>query len=763
MTFPLLIGGAPSRYRINQSLRFRASNSANLLRVPGAASNRRTWTFSAWVKRGALGAARRILSVYQSNNDNQAFNIGFDTSDRLNITGWSTFWRTTNAVYRDPTAWMHVVITVDTTDATANNRVRLWVNGLEVTSFSALNNPSLNADLGVNTTGSHRLGVEAFDLTAYFDGYMAEVILVDGQALTPSSFGQINPATNSWVPRRYTGTYGTNGFYLPFNDAASTTTLCLDRSGNGNNWTSSGISVTSGSTFDQMLDTPTNNFPTLNPLADATNYGASPGISAANLNSTGQNAGTIITTFPMTTGKWYCEVVSTFSGGNHYFGVRRLTSVPTGTPWDQTISSIQSGGWYDGNGNFTASGAATWSSGDTLGMTWDADAGTLTIRVNNVQEFSHTDTAWIGAQVVFTHSPSAPTGQSQIWNFGQRAFAYTPPAGFVALNTANLPNPTILRGDDGFFAGLRTGTGTADGQTQTVTGVRFAPDLVWNKSRSNAFSHNLVDRVRGDNNLLFSNSDIAETNPGAQLALTSDGFTATQRAANAATNQNGVTYVHWLWREGAAYGFDIVNFSKTTGVQNVSHTLNAVPHMMILKRRTGAGSWVVYHRNTGASPQNQAMFLNLTDAVAAYPNVWNNTAPTSSQFTVGSDLPNGPDIYVTYLWTSIPGFSLFSSYTGNGSTDGPFVWCGFRPRFVMIKRVDSTGDWLMNDAARSPSNVVGENVWANLSNAEAVSNRLDFASGGFKLRNNFAEHNASGGTYIFAAFAETPFKTANAR
>ncbi|MCA2979532.1 MAG: hypothetical protein INH37_14750, partial [Myxococcaceae bacterium] len=476
MTFPLLIGGAPSRYRINQSLRFRASNSAHLSRTPGSTSSQTTATLSAWVKRGSLGTEQTIFSAGTGGN---RFQILFDSGDALRHDDGGAIRQTSTDRFRDPTAWMHLVWRLDTTQAASADRIRFYVNNRLITSFSTNSPMGQNATVSdLNTTVLHTIGRDSTG-GRFFDGHIAEVHYIVGQSLPPSSFGQADVVSDAWVPRRYTGTYGANGFYLPFNDATSTTTISQDRSGNANNWTSSGISVTSGVTFDQMLDTPTNNYATLNPLADATNYGASPGISAANLNSTGQNAGTIITTFPMTTGKWYCEVVSTFSGGNHYFGVRRLTSVPTGTPWDQTISSIQSGGWYDGNGNFTASGAATWSSGDTLGMTWDADAGTLTIRVNNVQEFSHTDTAWIGAQVVFTHSPSAPTGQSQIWNFGQRAFAYTPPTGFVALNTANLSTPTILRGDDGFQATTRTGTGA----TASVTSLRFQPDLVWIKRR----------------------------------------------------------------------------------------------------------------------------------------------------------------------------------------------------------------------------------------------------------------------------------------
>ncbi|MCA2979316.1 MAG: hypothetical protein INH37_13590, partial [Myxococcaceae bacterium] len=330
--------------------------------------------------------------------------------------------------------------------------------------------------------------------------------------------------------------------------------------------------------------------------------------------------------------------------------------------------------------------------------------------------------------------------------------------------TANLSTPTILRGDDGFQATTRTGTGA----TASVTSLRFQPDLVWIKRRDSAGTSVLTDAVRGTNAQQFSNQAVAdETQTNALTAFNSNGYSLGNNNSGTFTqnnvNFNTATYVDWAWREGATYGFDIVLDSGTSANKTVAHALNAVPHMMFRKCRNVNRSWRVYHRNANANPATGSLILDSTAAFTVDATGWNNTVPTSSVFTVGTGYNVTGENYVTYLWTSIPGFSLFSSYTGNGSTDGPFVWCGFRPRFVMIKRVDSTGDWLMNDAARSPSNVVGENVWANLSNAEAVSNRLDFASGGFKLRNNFAEHNASGGTYIFAAFAETPFKTANAR
>ncbi|MFM7344269.1 MAG: hypothetical protein ACKO1J_02735, partial [Tagaea sp.] len=326
MSFPLLIGGGSSRYQIRQSLRFRASNSAFLHRTFGGVGNRKTWTFNWRGKRGQFGALQALFSIYDASTDNDAALIQFNSSDQLTIAAWFTTWRISNRVFRDPTAWLDICVVMDTTQATANDRVRVWVNGEQITSFATLNNPSLNADLGVNRGSRHEIGRDDFDGTRHFDGYMAEVHFIDGQALTPSSFGQTDTTTGAWVPRRYTGTYGTNGFYLPFNDAASTTTISQDRSGNGNNWTSGGISVTAGATFDQMLDTPTNNYATLNPLWVHPQIA----LSNANLRAVGSSGGAWVSsvgTFFLSSGKWYWEhtVDTLVSRDGFLFGVAPST------------------------------------------------------------------------------------------------------------------------------------------------------------------------------------------------------------------------------------------------------------------------------------------------------------------------------------------------------------------------------------------------------------------------------------------------------
>jgi len=773
MTFPLLIGGAPSRYRINQSLRLRASNSARLSRTGLTAGTANKWAVSFWAKLGA-GSNQALFCGYSNGNNYTYF--GTSASNQLTFSnvnaGVADVQFTTTAAYRDPTAWYHVAVFVDTTLATASDRYQIWVNGARVTSFATSTNTlAQNSGLYWNDNFTQYIGT--FDtVTNYFDGYIAEFINTGRVATNPAvgAFGQFDSTTNSWVPRRYTGTYGANGFYLPFNDAASTTTISQDRSGNGNNWTSSGISVTSGVTFDQMLDSPTNNYAVLHPLRTTgtlsnANLRFQATAAAGNQQPT---SSTIYFDVAAATG-FYWEVVNASPNSGVGFGLVRDNVV-----W-HTLNSTGVNN-TDGSINYNPSNGTLYVNNSlvgtfaTMGLTDTLSArvqsGNLWLAVNGTWMNSGNPVA-TGLTGNWAPSAAAISTSNSIdcqFNFGQRPFAYTPPTGFVALNTANLSTPTIQRGDDAFFAGLRTGTGAAASRSD----LRFPPDLTWIKGRSVAYSHGVFDRVRGASQRLVPNLTNAEDTLGGVTAFNANGFSL---GTNINFNENLATYVDWAWREGAAYGFDIVTYTGTGAAgNNVAHSLNAIPHFGIVKTRSAAGqAWAVRHRSLTAGHN---LRLNTTDASGLASGFGSGgiadfASSSTFTFTQGStdwlNANGNGATYVAYLWTSIPGFSLFGSYTGNGSADGPFVWCGFRPRFVMIKRVDSTGDWLMNDAARSPSNVVGENVWANLSNAEAVSNRLDLAAGGFKLRNNFAEHNASGGTYIFAAFAENPFKFANAR
>ena len=257
----LLLGQvAQGGYQISRSLRFNSADSAYLDRTPASAGNRKTWTWSGWVKRSALEANNILFSAGPSTSDRLIFN--FNTTDNLTINNTVsnslTTIRTTTAVYRDISGWYHVVLAVDTTQATASNRTKIYVNGEQVTAFSTSNDFTQNYDGFVDAANQHNIGL-AISGSAYANFYLTEVNFIDGSALDPTSFGEYNTDTGVWQPKAYTGSYGTNGFYLNFSDNSGTTstTLGKDYSGNGNNWTPNNFSVTAGAGNDSLVDTPT--------------------------------------------------------------------------------------------------------------------------------------------------------------------------------------------------------------------------------------------------------------------------------------------------------------------------------------------------------------------------------------------------------------------------------------------------------------------------------------------------------------------------
>ena len=435
-----LIAAGDDGYNLTRSLRFRSSASAYLNRTPASAGNRRTWTYSTWVKLGSLSTALNLLYAYSADTDSGLCQLSYQ-SNQLRIQGISaSFLMVSTAVYRDPSAWYHVVYSVDTTQATAANRVRVYVNGVEITAWSTNAPPPQNTDTAINNNVAHNIGRNTRNSNDYFDGYMAEVNLIDGQALTPSSFGASSPY-NQWLPKKYSGTYGTNGFYLPFTNNASAATLGNDFSGNSNTWTTNNISVTTGSTYDSMTDVPTltsataANYCTLNPL---NNSGGST-IVDGNLGVTTASSGfgRVVGTIAVSSGKWYWEVTPTNTATDAAIGIAgasEFTAAYVGQT-AQSFGYFASNGYKSNNASSAAYGA-TYTTNDIIGVALDLDAGTLVFYKNNTSQ----GTAYSSLSGSFVPAISdGGTGTSAfVSNFGQRPFSYTPPTGFLALNTFNL-------------------------------------------------------------------------------------------------------------------------------------------------------------------------------------------------------------------------------------------------------------------------------------------------------------------------------------
>jgi hypothetical protein len=773
-------------YNISRSVRLRSSASGYFTRTPGSSSGQQTFTISAWLKRGALSSQQVAFGINSASTN--IFTVAFLSGDTFRVfgrnSGSDVLNITTTAVYRDPSSWYHIVVAIDTTQATAANRARLYVNGVEVTAFGTATYPSQNTSLAWNSSSyAHDIGRESTG--NYFDGYLTEINHISGSQLTPSSFGETDVLTGVWKPKKYTGTYGTNGFFLNFSDNSNNTaaTIGKDYSGNGNNWTPNNISVTSGTTYDSMLDVPTQwadggngrgNYAVLNPL----NTQSTATLAGGNLNLTTPSTsyGMSFSTIGVSSGKYYWEVTVTSITAGAGIGINKETVALTQYMGQSADSYcyINTGEKY--NNNTTTVYGATYTTNDVIGVAFDSDAGTLTFYKNNTSQ----GTAFSSLTGVFfpaVSDQSNGSASSLSINFGQRPFAYTPPSGFKALNTLNLPAPTILKGNQYFDALTWSGAG---GSSRSITGLAFQPDLVWGKVRNTTYGHMLFDSARGAGSLKELGTNVtgaegyASSNQYGYLsAFNSDGFTVTAGTdasiPNAYWNQSGNTYVGWQWKEGATQGFDIVTYTGNGTSQNISHSLGVAPKMIITKPRSnGTDGWAVYHASIGAGGALQLETTVATQVTGIY---WNSTAPTSSVFSVGSaNRTNGSGYsMVAYLFSEVAGFSRFGSYTGNGSADGPFVFCGFRPRWILVKRTDSTGNWFIWDTARDPHNTILRELYPDSSSAEVTrtgsSDSLDALSNGFKMRfsSTYADRNASGGTYIFAAFAESPFKNALAR
>jgi hypothetical protein len=773
-------------YDINNSLRFRSSASAYLNRTPVSAGNRRTMTFSAWVKRGTFPASRQV--IFGAHPSDIAF-MGFESDNTFFYDVQPAFgtryrWKTT-AVFRDPSAWYHIVFVIDTTNATAANRFKFYVNGVDTpfnVDIGATGYIPINTQTDFNSNVIHAIGSYASSINLLFDGYMAEVNFIDGQALTPSSFGETDTTTGSWKPKAYTGTYGTNGFYLKFSDIATTSGsnagLGKDFSGNANYWTTNNISVTAGVTYDAMIDSPTltsatvANYAVLNPLNKDTSITVTDGNIAAS--AAGTNIG-VTGSIAISSGKWYWEMTQTAGGvaTSNIIGITDATLAAKTAGLTTNSYGYGTGTTaYKWNAGTNTAYGVNWTNGDVIGVAFDADAGTLIFYKNG----SSQGTAFTGISGTFYPAFGFQSGSAYAVNFGQRPFSYTPPTGFVRLNTFNLPDSTIKKGNTVMDATTFTGTGASQSVVNTAA---FKPDLVWAKSRGSAQDNWLADSNRGANNILYSNLTNAETVGGGVISsFNSNGFGVTSVFTNA------VAYVGWQWQAGqgttssntngtitstvsvnATAGFSVVTYTGTGANATVGHGLGVAPKMVIVKCRSFAYGWNVWHTTLSGT---QYLNLNTTGSVGTATDAWNSTIPNSTVFSLGTNLGlnESGKTYVAYCWAEIAGFSKFTSYTGNGSADGPFIFTNFQPKFVMIKKTDTAGNyWVIRDTTRNTYNTTDLNLYPNVSDAEASASSayIDILSNGFKIRGVASDVNTSSATYIVMAFASNPFKNSNAR
>ena len=302
---------------------------------------------------------------------------------------------------------------------------------------------------------------------------------------------------------------------------------------------------------------------------------------------------------------------------------------------------------------------------------------------------------------------------------------------------------------------LYTGDGTS---SRNITGVGFQPDYVWLKQRNATRNHPVTDSVRGANKQIYINlTSVESTDSGTVTGFVSDGFTV---GSDNQANQDSGTFVSWNWKKSATAGFDIVTYTGNATARTISHSLSAVPKWYVVKNRSNIHDWRNYH--VGLTATHQIFFGPNTNAKDDSSTAWNDTEPTSSVFSVGTagGTNQNTDSMIAYLWSEVKGYSKFGSYTGNGNADGVFVYTGFRPAWLLFRNTGASESWLLFDVKRNTYNGIdGATIRPDSSAAEvsSSSNKLDFLSNGFKWRSTDAGHNASGGSYIYMAFAESSF------
>ena len=745
--------GSTGGYEIRQSLRF--DGSSFLSRSYGSTTGT-TWTISVWLKyslkntNGATFYSRTVGSSYNY------LSINPDSYLRSQRAGSST---AGTALYRDPSAWYHIVARTNDNGATAE----IYVNNVEDTTAAWKLPLAVSGlfDIGCtkNTSGSAKTG--------FFDGYMAEYHYVESYE-DPTDFGEFN-SDGVWVPKEVTGlTYGTNGFYLDFSDPSD---IGADRSGNGNDFTPTGFELTdiSSALYDLMEDSPTNNWATYNSLArsqeDATRI-----IEQANLrlrNQTDDYFRNASCTHHVNSGRYYCEI----NGGSIYKQLGFCAADQLGAiNKNSGIGGVSKGYSYQSNGNITNNGSsiesgvgAATSVNDTIGMDVDFDNQTVQWYVNgnavgNPVDFSTQlpDTYY---SIVTTTDYSGADNTATI-NFGQRPFRYPP--GTTSPTTA-------------FSTVLYTG---ADINPRTISGVGFEPDFVWVKNRSISSGNFLWDSVRGtDKNLRSNGTNSEDSVSGAAAGIistnASDGFVV-KNGSTSGTNvgsSGSDEFVAWCWNAGDGSpvtnndgtiestvkaspenGFSVVTYTGNgTAGATIGHNLGVTPSMIITKIRSATGSWSVYHSNQGAG---KYAYLDTTGAFTSSTGFYGGVEPTSTVYTIGNNsrVNGNGDTYVAYCFADTDDRVKTGSYEGNTAGQAVVtVGVGFKPAMVLIKNADATSNWCMIDSERGP----GVDLNPNTSDAEAATaSTFQLTSSGFTIQGASADLNADGQDYIYIAFAE---------
>lgn len=754
-----LTGGAP--YDIPYSVKF--SGDQWLIKTDGA-GNRQKFTASFWFKRTRLGNLEEFWNCTDNTTGDFLFRFNNDNLNLYDQAGGFT----TNANFRDTTAWMHCVLRIDTTQSTSSDRLRLYINGEQVTSFSAFTTPSQNASFNVGRSGyRHIFGAY---WTSYPNGIrglthlmLSEFHLVDGQSLGPEEFGKENKY-GGWEAIEYTGSHGTNGYYHKFDNSSNLGDVEV-----GSNFGT----VHSLSARYQYEDSPSKNLPVWNYLENrGMSYTA--GNIRAEANGSWSDAMATIR-FP-SSGKFYAEFLPQIDANQALIGISSFATTEYA--------------WYSGSGNINGGFGFSYTTNDIIGMAVDIDGGTIKVYKNNSLQGTKTGASDLHTMVWYSH------GYDCRWfaNFGQDSsfdgrkteqnnqdgngigdFYYTPPSGYLTLCKAHMPDPDVIPHD--YF---KTILYTGNSSSRTISGVGFQPDFNWTKPRNAAGAHVLVDSARGNTKFLELDQDgpAEYTTSSGITGWNSDGYTL---GTGNDWNISNETFVSWNWKcnggtsssntngsitstvqVNSDAGFSMVKYVGTGSSATVGHGLSQAPDVVVTKNRTN-DRWTMWHIGLNGRNGDHWLDFSLTNGVFVgfgnrILNVGSTTFGVDNQNETNGTQSLG---IIAWCWHAVEGFSNFGYYNGNGSTNGPFVNCGFRPAFVIIKRTDSNGyNWHAYDNTRSSEGNPMDNVlFPNMNGQEENGNDLvDTTATGFKIRTADRSTNTSGAKYVYLAFADTADK-----
>ena len=737
--------------------------AAYLARTPSIAGDLKKWSFSTWIMRSELSATAGILVAGPDTNNH--IQLRFDTSDRILLaaqTGGTTrFNLTTSQVFRDIGSVFHLLVHYDSDNAVASDRVKFFINGVRVTDFDTASYPALGHESLMNTAITHNIGRLSYTGAGNDAALHTQTVFMGGLLLAAEDVGAFNiNVPDYFVPVDVTGLdySGTNSFLLDFADDLN---LGKDVSGQGNHWTNSGVT--------QTISTPTGVACTLNPLA--VNLVNKPGTFSNNNNTLLTSAvvsgdySPTYGTLGVSSGQWYWEQKIVGGTAQGMFGIGELSEDIPIAPGESPLSYGYSGldGETRNDSNRIAYGIP-YGLNDVIGTLLDLDAGTLAFTVNGVSQGIAYSGIVSGSYTPFVSDLSSGSSLTVDMHITEDTWEYTPPAGYMQVSIANIPEPDNKDVSQHWASMPYIGNGVAVGSGgNAVTGIGFQPDFVWLKSRTVARSHMIFDTIRGATKYLHTNATNAEATDTETLSsFDTDGFSL---GGNVIANESGQDYIAWCaklsnivtssWagsptitpseeRYNAKLGMSVIKYiGNGVGGATVPHSLGTKPGMLIVKSTTTATSWIVYLDSLGAT---KFLLLDTSDVAVTSSAPWNNVEPTPELITLGTSAStnvNGEE-YVVYVFAESD-FIKIGSYLGNADIDGPYINEMLSPAFMITRNTADIKSWKMRDSARSIYNPAVNVLYADIPNFEVdalgIGNNADLTSTGIKLRTSSGSDN----------------------